>query len=126
MYSYIKRAFIPSIVPKPRSPENSEFHVDKFGLLHYLHHRSEGHELVSENIESLLPEGGGVLLEIGIIVFEGIGKVLHGVSRPVRIVLFQQAAHAVVVEQAGGDDPGDVLLFHPFHPAVFDGYGYLV
>lgn len=113
----IKRPYSATIVPKAESLENSEFPVDKFGPSNHLHHGSEGHKLVPEGIKTLLTKLARMFLQVGMIVLQGIRKVLHGISRAVGIILVQQPAYAVIVEKAGGDDLRDMLLFHPFQPA---------
>ena len=126
----IKRRYSSTIVPKPEALENSEFPVDKFACLHHLHHGPEGYELISESVETLLPQEACVFLQVGMIIFEGIGEVLHGVGRPFGVVLVQQPADAVIMKKAGGHDLGDMFFFHPFQPAFMDRrryfYGYII
>lgn len=91
--------------------------------LHYLHNCSESNELVAEHIETLLPEAGGIFRYVGMVILHGIGLVLDGIGWSVRVVLFEEAADTEIVEKSGCHDGGNVFLFHPVEPAVFDGIG---
>jgi hypothetical protein len=50
-----------SIVPKSKPLINSGFPVDKFKLLYYLHHCSEGYKLASEQLIRQLTERRSML-----------------------------------------------------------------
>lgn len=125
MIPAIKRPYSSTIVPKPEPLENSEFPVDKFALSDHLHHGPERYKLVSEGIKALLAQQACMLLEIGMIVLQGIGEILHGIGWAIGIVLIQQPAYPVIMEKAGCDDLRDMLLFHPFQPAFMDQWRYL-
>jgi hypothetical protein len=89
------------------------------------HERTKRNGFISPGIGSLLAHFTGMVLQVIMVLLQGIGKVLYGVGWALCLVYLQQPYHAVVGKVTGTYHFGYMFLLHPLQPIFVYGPAYL-